>query len=115
MIEPLESIKTSISKKAGSPFFAAYITVWFVRNWELVFTLINFQEDDSRIYKVAWIKNYLQRDCFFLDVLINVGCTIALLIISYSLISLTKLIVGFFIDIVIPRVQKFTDSSKVVL
>lgn len=40
-----ESFVDNIKQKTTNPFFGTLILVWLVRNWELIYTLFNFDKD----------------------------------------------------------------------
>lgn len=109
------SFKDSISQKTRNPFLGTYVIVWTVRNWELVFALLNFDADQKLKQKVEFIELYYQNSNFISDLLSNILWTFGVLLLTYSLINLSRLIVNFFDKVVSPQVYKITDKSSIVL
>lgn len=109
------SFNDNIKQKTTNPFFGTLIIVWILHNWKLIFTFFNFEKNKTLADKIDFLSNYLEAKPF----LLNIGCcvliTIAVLIITYSLLNLSRLIVNTFDNKVTPRVYKMTDKNSIVL
>lgn len=108
-----DSIKENIKHKMTNPFFGSLIIVWFIHNWRFTYTIFNFSNTEPLEKKISFIATYLDP----LNFLPNLGWCIlisfAVLLISYSLISLSKLITNFFEKTVTPFIYKITDTSSI--
>lgn len=112
--EILVQFKENFNQKVKTPFFGAFIIVWSVRHWELLYSLFNFDKDCTREDKIEVIKNLFGNRSFEDDLGICLWMTFASLIVSYLLISVSRYITVFFEKYVTPTIYKFGDQSKVV-
>ena len=48
----------NIKDKTTNPFFGTLIFVWLVRNWDLVYTVFNFDSDCNLEDKKEFIRKY---------------------------------------------------------
>lgn len=109
------SFKDNLQEKTSNPFLGTYLLVWSVRNWELVYTLLNFDEDQKLQHKIAFIKHYYEQYDFIANLANNTLWTFFILIITYLLLNLSRLIVNFSEKQLTPWVYKITDSESIVL
>jgi hypothetical protein len=109
------SFRENFKEKTANPFLGTYIVVWLIRNWELAYSVFNFDDDYLLSDKVQFVKNYYYDVSLFTEVTINILITFLVLIISYLLINVSRLIINFFEKIVTPLVYKWTDKSSIVL
>jgi hypothetical protein len=79
----IDSIFTDFRDRAKNPFFATLFIVWVARNWELVYTVFNFDDECDLLYKQEFIRNYLLVHNFWLELLINLGYAIFFLLIGH--------------------------------
>ncbi|WP_377717329.1 hypothetical protein [Pseudofulvibacter geojedonensis] len=54
----LISFRDNFKEKTRNPFLGTYVIVWIVLNWELIYTLFNFDDNYKLENKVAFIKAY---------------------------------------------------------
>ncbi|PHR74512.1 MAG: hypothetical protein COA67_00075 [Lutibacter sp.] len=111
----LISFKDNIKKKTSNPFLGTYAIVWVIRNWELVYSLFQFDSDTNRIKRIEIIKAYYLDRNFIYDLLFNVLWAFGVLILTFALINLSRLIINFFEKIVTPKIYEITDKNSVVL
>lgn len=109
------SFKDNISQKAKNPFLGIYVIVWTIRNWELVYSVFNFDDDVKRETKIAFIKNYFVENPFLANIFWNIVISTGVLIGTYLLLNLSRLIVNFYDKIVSPWIYQITDKSSIVL
>ena len=43
----LVSFKDNFKEKTRNPFLGTYLIVWLIRNWELIYTLFNFDQNKT--------------------------------------------------------------------
>lgn len=94
MLQIFNTVTDNIKEKVKNPFFATLIGVWLVRNWELVYTLFNFDNDCKLLDKVNFIKDYYRTKCFLNELSTNILIAFGLMIIGYVLVILTRIIVN---------------------
>jgi hypothetical protein len=111
----LLSFKDTIKTKTTNPFFGTLIIVWILHNWKLIFILFNFNTATTLESKVQFIETYLDPKTFTQ----NMGCVVVIsfivLICSYFLLNLSRLIVNFYEKKITPFIYKITDENSVVL
>lgn len=109
------SFKDNFKEKVRNPFLGTYLIVWLIRNWELLFTLFNFDHDQKLNDKVNFIKNYYKHHNFLNNLWTNVYWAFGLLIITYLLINLSRFIVNLYEKRLTPWIYKITDSKSIVI
>jgi hypothetical protein len=109
------SFKDNFNDKIKNPFLGTYFLVWLIRNWDLIFTLFNFNKGTTLENKISIIVSYLNSNPFFGGLVINVGFTFLFLIITYVLLNISRAIVNLFEKQLKPWVYKLTDKSSIVL
>ncbi|MGZ4044308.1 MAG: hypothetical protein ACXVO9_13980, partial [Bacteroidia bacterium] len=111
----LISFRDNFKEKTRNPFLGTYFAVWLVRNWELVYTIFNFDNDCKLADKVGFVKNYYHRINFFENLGINILWAFGLLIVTYILLNLSRLIINTSEKRLTPWVYQITDSKSIVL
>jgi hypothetical protein len=109
------SFRDNLKEKTTNPFLATYILVWLLRNWNLVYSLFNFDKGHNLEYKITFIKGYYETNSFLEGILWNIGCTFCVLIITYLLLNISRAIVNLYEKQLKPWVYKLTDSKSIVL
>ena len=100
-------------KKVRNPFFITYFLVLLYRNWEIVFTFFNFDDDCTLNDKIFIIKNYFKKVDLLNEILLNLWYTFLVLVFSYILVFVFRAISNFFERKVIPLADKI-DSNLIV-
>jgi len=111
----LVSFRDNFKEKTTNPFLGTYFIVWLIRNWELLYTLFNFNNDQKLNEKVDFIKDYYTRHDFLENLLTNIIWAFVLLCITYLLLNLSRLIVNLSEKRLTPWIYKITDSKSIVL
>ena len=111
----LISFKDNLREKNRNPFLGTYLLVWLFRNWELLFTLFNFDKEKKLQDKIDFIKNYYSKHDFLLNLWTNVYWAFGILVITYLLLNLSRLIVNLSESRLSPWIYKITDSKSIVL
>lgn len=109
------SFKENIRQKTTNPFFGTLIIVWIIHNWKLIFTLFNFENNDTLQGKVLFLSQYLDVKPFLINIGNCVLTTFAVLIFTYLLLNLSRLIVNLFDKKLTPWIYKITDKNSIVL
>ncbi|MBO9585657.1 MAG: hypothetical protein J7574_15940 [Flavobacterium sp.] len=111
----LISFTDNFKEKTKNPFLGTYLLVWSVRNWELIYTLFNFDKNSTLHDKKSFIFKYYKDNTFIDNLLINILWAFGLLILTYILLNLSRLIVNFSEKQLTPLIYKITDSKSIVL
>lgn len=114
MIQIFNSVAESIKDRTRNPFFATLISVWLVRNWELVYTLFNFDKDCTLIDKTNFIRDYYHPKSFWEELIINISISMGLMILAYCLIIITRVIVNIVEHRITPYLNDKTVSGLAV-
>jgi hypothetical protein len=109
------SFRDNFREKTTNPFLGTYIIVWFISNWELAYSIINFSSKDSLQFKVSFIKQYYKCNPFFKNIIYNILWTFLVLICTYILLNISRVIVNASEEILKPIVYKYTSEGKIVL
>ena len=111
----LISFTDNFKEKTKNPFLGTYLTVWMIRNWDLIYTLFNFDKDCTLYDKKTFISNYYKKGDFIDNLFTNILWTFCLLILTYILLNLSRFIVNLSEKQITPWVYKITDSKSIVL
>lgn len=109
------SFKDNIKTKTSNPFFGALILVWITKNWNLIYSVFNFDSKTTLEEKRDFIITHFTTSPFLETLLWSVLETFIILVISYLFINIARLIVNFFDKQVTPLVYKWTDEKTIVL
>ncbi|QIE58035.1 hypothetical protein G5B37_00165 [Rasiella rasia] len=109
------SFRDNFKEKTTNPFLGTYLIIWIIRNWELVYSLFNFDSSDTLEIKVNFIKEYYKNNSFIEGILNNILWTFGVLIITFLLLNISRAIVNLFEKQLKPWIYKLTDSKSVVL
>lgn len=111
----LVSFQDNLKEKTKNPFLGTYLVVWLIRNWRLVFTVFNFDENFSLDEKIKWIEIYYSEKDFIWNLVNNIGWAFLVLVLTYILLNISRLIINFSEKRVTPHIYKITDSNSIVL
>jgi hypothetical protein len=111
----LISFKDNFKEKTRNPFLGTYLIVWFVRNWELVYTLFNFDREHNLNFKIEFIKSYYKEHDFILNLGSNILWAFGLLIVTFILLNISRFIVNISEKQITPWIYKISDSKSIVL
>jgi hypothetical protein len=111
----LVSFRDNFKEKSRNPFLGTYLIVWLVRNWELVYTIFNFDSDKKLKDKINFINTYYSNKDFLNNLWTNIFWAFGLLIFTYILLNISRLIVNLSEKQLTPWIYKITDSKSIVL
>lgn len=111
----LISFKDNISDKTKNPFLGTYLLVWIVRNWELIYSVFNFDTSFNLKNRINYITSYYKTNNFIENLLTNIYWAFGLLVLTYILLNISRLIVNFFDKKLTPWIYKITDDNSIVL
>ncbi|MDT0295930.1 hypothetical protein ACFQ3R_11380 [Mesonia ostreae] len=111
----LISFRDNFKEKTRNPFLGTYLIVWIIRNWELIYTIFNFDKNYQLKDKVDFIKTYYSEQSFIGNLLTTALWAFGLLILTYLLLAISRLITNFSEKQITPWIYKITDSKSIVL
>jgi hypothetical protein len=109
------SFSDNLKEKNKNPFLGTYLLVWLIRNWKLIYTLFNFDDKTTLVNKVKFIDDYYSRMDFMDNLFQNILWSFGLLIVTYFLLNISRLIVNISEKRITPWIYKITDSKSIVL
>lgn len=86
-----------------------------LRNWELVYSLFNFDNTYKLADKIDFVKSYYNTHSFTEGVLWNIGWTFLVLTITYLVLNMSRVIINISEKQLKPWIYKKTDSKSIVL
>ncbi|RBQ05847.1 hypothetical protein [Pedobacter miscanthi] len=113
--DTLNSMLDNIKERTTNPFLGTFVIVWIVKNWKLVYSLFYFDSAFTLPKRLAYIERYFNEKSFWCNMLVVVGFTILVLVITYILLALSRLLTEFYDKMVVPKIAKITDKSSIVL
>ncbi len=108
------SFTDNIKEKTRNPFLGTYAVVWLIRNWYVVYMVFNFDKDCTMDDKLRLISEYFESHPFWENIGINILYTFGVLLATYILLNLSRLIVNGFERNLTPWIYKVTDKSSIV-
>ncbi|MFM9987124.1 hypothetical protein [Flavobacterium sp.] len=113
--ELLISFKENLESKTSNPFFGTVILIWIIKNWNLIYSIFNFESKTTLELKRQFIIKHFKFHPLIETLLYCVAEAFVILITSYLLINISRLIINFFEKKVTPLVYKWTDKNSIVL
>lgn len=110
----LVSFKDNFKEKSTNPFLGTYVVVWLIRNWDLVYSLFNFDKSYSLAKKIEFIQIYYSSNDFLEGVQLNILWAFGVLIATYTLINISRLIINLYEKQLTPWIIKITDSDSII-
>ncbi len=110
----INTAKEFANTKIKTPFFTTYTLIWFFRNWELVYSLIYFDEKLNLDNRLECIQQYFNENPFVDGVLYNIGWTFLVLFLSYLLLNLSRVITLFSEIKLKPLISNLLDKDTVI-
>jgi len=113
--DTLNSMLDNIKERTTNPFLGTLLVVWIIRNWTLVYGLFNFDKEFTLDKKLKYIADHYQSQAFVPNLLIVVAITFLVLVSTYCMLTLGRLITDTYDKFVLPYLSKITDKSSIVL
>lgn len=92
-MEIISSFIKNIKDKLANPYFGTLILVLIFHHWELVFTVLNFDDEITLDTKLTYIKTYITNNITIFNLLWNTLLALVFMLIAYLIIILTRSIV----------------------
>lgn len=113
-LEPINDFFSNIKEKLTNPFFGTLIFVWLVRNWELVYSIFNFDECYTLETKKQYIIYYYADKSIYKELGCNIVIALLLMLLGYLMLFLTRAFTTWFDFTLMPWITGKIISSKVV-
>ena len=108
----LTSFFDNLSSKTKNPFLGTFAIVWLCRNWELVFALFNFDDSYTLESKITFLSDRIKYETFWSELGVNILWTFFVLISTYALINLARVITNLYEKYLTPLIYKWTADSQ---
>jgi hypothetical protein len=102
-------------KKTRNPFFGTFIIVWVVRNWQFIITVFNLDLYSTLDAKIEVLKTYFADTTILSGFFNTAWISIVAIIVSYTLLNISRAIINTFENKVTPWVYKITQPKAIVL
>lgn len=109
------SFKDNIKQKTSNPFFGTFIIIWVIRHWKLIYIILTIESYKTLDDRVAIIEKYFLEESFIESILWTTLWSFGVLLSTYTLLNLSRLIINFFEKAVTPKVYSWTDKGDIVL
>lgn len=113
--DTLDSIFDNLKERTTNPFLGTLLVVWVVKNWKLVYSLLYFDGNFKLKDRLDYITHYFSERSFIWNMVSVISLTIVVLVFTYALLSMSRLLTDFYDRVVIPWISKLTDKGSVVL
>lgn len=116
MIKDLvDSFKENVKQKTTNPFFGTLIVVWLIHNYKNLYELLFSGTETSYEQKLSVLDKIFGSETFALSLLESIGVAILVLVGTYFLINLSRLVINFFEKKITPWIFALTDKNSIVL
>ncbi len=112
--EFIVSFFDNVKTKTTNPFLGTLILVWIFENWKLLFTFFGLPDNLTLDEKIEKLNLWLNPISFSVNLMKCIGLSIFVLILTYSLLNLSRLILNIFEYRVTPLIYKFFGPGKIV-
>ena len=105
-----DSLKDNFAQKARNPILATIIIIWTFKNWRLIYGLFTFDPKVTQETKLAYIENYFNTYPFYPILGECIWYGIIVLVITYVISGVGRLIVNLYDYKLNPFLSYVTDS-----
>ena len=113
MSDIFSSLFNNYKSKVTNPFFGTLIIVWITRNWIVVYSFFMFDEDCKMQDKINYINDYFGKKIFLYELKISLGLTFLVLISSFILLAIGRLLSDVYYKIFEPWIVTKIDPNAV--
>lgn len=113
--DTLDSVFENLKERTTNPFLGTLIVVWIIKNWKLVYSLLYFDGSFKLKDRLDYITQYFSERSFYWNMLGVVFITMIVLLTTYALLTISRLLTDFYERVVLPWVSEVTDKSTVIL
>lgn len=103
-----------IKTRLTNPFLGTLLAVWITRNFEFLYALFNFAVGVTLTQKEDYIRRYFIQHGTLEELWINLGISLAIIVSSFILLWITRLITNFYELRLVPLTYKYTQPKTLV-
>lgn len=106
----LDEILKSWKPKA---FWSVYSAVWILRNFKILFAIVNFDEVCNLNCRITFIDSYFETHNIWIGLLTNILYTLVILLISMISINIYKKLVDFNAKWIAPKINPIKNQYEI--
>jgi hypothetical protein len=114
VIPSLSSLLDNIKERTTNPFLGTWIVVWLVHNARLVYGFFNVGSDWTVHAKLEYFEAYFLANPFLPNLFLSAVYALIILLLTYMLLGLSRLLTELYEKKVLPLIIKVTDETEVV-
>jgi hypothetical protein len=111
---PLASFVANIRQKTTNPFLGTLVTVWFISNWELLYSVITFDSFVRQETKINVIKNYIISHHMMRNLIFCIIETVLVLVVTYFLLNVSRYILNIYENRVTPWIYSKSKPKSII-
>jgi hypothetical protein len=108
-----DSIFSTIKERFRNPFLGTLLFVLIFRNWEVIYSIFNFDNDCNLEDKIHIIKSFYFNKNIYTELATNVLVTICVLIFTFTMLSISRFIVDFYYKRIEKWIIKTVDKVQI--
>lgn len=113
MTDYISSFFDNYKSKIRNPFIGTMISVWFIRNWKVVFAFFNFDKNRNMEWKIKYISNYFKKIYFWEEFGIVIGIAFASLVLTFILLGVSRSLTDMYYKIIEPYIVTRIDRKQI--
>lgn len=110
-----QSFKDNVKRRVTNPFLGTFTIVYIIKNWELFYSLLNFDANFNLELKLRYIRKYFELHNFLENIFLCILFTFITIFLTYIFLASSRLLSNTYDSMIIPWIYKITDKSKIVL
>ena len=108
-----DRIKNPFTENNATPFAGTFLIVLVLYNWELIFSILNFDRTTTRSQKIRIISEFVNQQDWFTEFKLTISYTLALILFYAFFSNISLIITTFFNSWFKPAILKFIDRNKI--
>ncbi|MRT91652.1 hypothetical protein [Ancylomarina sp. 16SWW S1-10-2] len=112
-IKPITSFLEGLKNKITNPYFGTLIGVWIIHNYKFVYSVFTFDSNTKLETRLKLVDKYLESGVFLDNLFTCIWVALVVLIITYSLLIISRAIVTLFDKRLSLWVYKYIYSKKI--
>lgn len=113
--DTLNSIFDNVKERTTNPFLGTLIVVWSIKNWRLIYSLLYFDPKLTLDQRLDKISNHFDGQSFIWNMLITVAITIVVLLSTYIMLGISRLLTDFYDNVILPKSADLTSKGSAVV
>lgn len=111
--DSISSFLQNTKSKFANSFFGSLIFVWLVRNWEIIYSIFNFDKKFTLNEKLEYIHSFYDDNDIWAVTINNIGWALLLMIAGHIFVILSKVLGNVVDHNIMPNLNKRTVSKLV--